>query len=124
MIPSPPLAGSVVDTIGRTPMVELHKLRARLKLEGRLLAKLEYFNPGFSKKDRIALEMIRGARARGDLRPGQPVVELTSGNTGTGLAIVCRALGHPFIAVMSMDIWLSRRRRLHWPANRLPIKAT
>jgi cysteine synthase A len=105
-------------------MVELHKLRARLKLEGRLLAKLEYFNPGFSKKDRIALEMIRGARARGDLRPGQPVVELTSGNTGTGLAIVCRALGHPFIAVMSMDIWLSRRRRQHWPANRLPIKAT
>ena len=65
MIPSPALAGSVVDTIGRTPMVELHKLRARLKLEGRLLAKLEYFNPGFSKKDRIALEMIRGARARG-----------------------------------------------------------
>ena len=151
MISFLPLAGSVVDTIGRTPMVELHKLRAKLKLEGRLLAKLEYFNPGFSKKDRIALEMIRGARARGDLRPGQTVVELTSGNTGTGLAIVCRALGHPFIAVMSKgntieraraarspgfcvrsrsgirrcaDTWLSRHRLPRWLANRLQIRAT
>jgi len=112
MIPFLPLAGSVVDTIGRTPMVELHKLRARLKLEGRLLAKLEYFNPGFSKKDRIALEMIRGARTRGDLRPGQTVVELTSGNTGTGLAIVCRALGHPLVAVMSKGNTIERARMM------------
>lgn len=112
MIPFLPLASSVVDTIGRTPMVELHKLRARLQLEGRLLAKLEYLNPGFSKKDRIALEMIRGARARGDLRPGQTVVELTSGNTGTGLAIVCRALGHPFMAVMSKGNTIERARMM------------
>ena len=93
-------------------MVELHKLRANLQVGGRLLAKLEYFNPGFSKKDRIALEMVRGARARGDLRPSQPVVELTSGNTGTGLAIVCRALGHPFIAVMSKGNTIERARMM------------
>ena len=112
MNPIPPLAGSIIDTIGRTAMVELHKVRAKLKLEGRLLAKLECLNPGFSKKDRIALEMVRGARARGDLRPGQTVVELTSGNTGTGLAIVCRALGHPFIAVMSKGNTIERARMM------------
>ncbi len=63
--------------------------------------KLEYLNPGFSKKDRVALEIIREASLEGSLTPGQIVVELTSGNTGTGLAIVCAALGHPFVDVMS-----------------------
>ena len=62
--------------------------------------KLEYFSPIESKKDRIALEIIREARASGELRPGQTVVELTSGNTGTGLAVVCRALGHPFVTLI------------------------
>src|SRR5689334_13697973 len=68
---------------------------------GRLLAKLEYLNPGHSKKDRIARQMIEDAEANGTLQPGQTVVELTSGNTGTGLAIVCAVKGYPFIAVMS-----------------------
>jgi cysteine synthase A len=68
---------------------------------GRLLAKLEYLNPGFSKKDRIARQIIEDAEADGSLRPGQPVIELTSGNTGTGLAVVCAVKGYPFIAVMS-----------------------
>jgi cysteine synthase A len=85
--------------IGRTPAVELNRLTRGL--EGRIVAKLEYLNPGFSKKDRIAREMIDEALASGELRPGQPVVELTSGNTGTGLAIVCGVRGHPFVAVMS-----------------------
>ena len=66
-----------------------------------MLAKLEYLNPGGSKKDRIALRMIEDAEHAGALRPGQTVVELTSGNTGTGLAIVCAVKGHPFVAVMS-----------------------
>lgn len=93
-------------------MVELHQIRRRLGLEGRLLVKLEYLNPGGSKKDRIALEIIREARTHGPLQPGQPVIELTSGNTGTGLAIVCRALGHPFIAVMSRGNTPERARMM------------
>ncbi|HXK61174.1 MAG TPA: cysteine synthase family protein [Acidobacteriota bacterium] len=106
------LLHSIVDAIGCTPMVELHRLVAKLGLNGRIFAKLEYLNPGFSKKDRIALEMIREAKASGQLKEGQTVVELTSGNTGTGLAIVCRALGHPFIAVMSRGNTVERARMM------------
>jgi cysteine synthase len=97
----PPLQGSILGAIGHTPLVDLRRTVAARHLRGRLLAKLEYLNPGGSMKDRIALEMIRQARATGALRDGQTVVELTSGNTGTGLALVCGALGHPFVAVMS-----------------------
>jgi len=92
---------SVIEAIGDTPLVELHRIRAALGLEGRVLAKLDYLTPGFSKKDRAARAIIEAARASGDLRDGQVVVELTSGNMGTGLAIVCAVLGHPFVAVMS-----------------------
>ncbi|EPH43846.1 putative Cysteine synthase B [Streptomyces aurantiacus JA 4570] len=70
-------------------------------LDGTVLAKLEYLNPGGSKKDRAARGIIEEAERSGLLRPGQPVVELTSGNMGTGLAIVCAVKGYPFIAVMS-----------------------
>jgi len=103
-----PLASSITEVIGGTPMMELHRIRKRLGLSGRLLVKLEYLNPGFSKKDRIALEMMKGAT----LAPGQPVVELTSGNTGTGLAMVCRAMDHPFIAVMSRGNTMERARMM------------
>ena len=92
-------AGSVLSAIGGTPLVDLGRITRGL--DGRILAKLEYLNPGGSKKDRIALRMIEDAERSGDLRPGQTVVELTSGNTGTGLAIVCAVKGHPFVAVMS-----------------------
>jgi cysteine synthase A len=81
-------------------------------LEGRILAKLEYLNPGFSKKDRIALQMIEEAEAEGNLRPGQTVVELTSGNTGTGLSIVCAVKGYPFVAVMSKGNSTERARMM------------
>lgn len=108
----PPLARSILETIGNTPMVELSRLVNKRSLAGRLLVKLEYFNPGHSKKDRIALEMIRDAKADGRLKPRQSVVELTSGNTGTGLAIVCRSLGHPFIAVMSRGNTIERARMM------------
>jgi cysteine synthase A len=97
----PPLAQSVLDLIGSTPMLELNQIKKSQKLDGRILAKLELNNPGGSKKDRVALSMIRVAKASGKLADGQPVVEVTSGNTGTGLSIVCRAMGHPFYAVMS-----------------------
>jgi len=91
------LYGSAAEAIGHTPLVELKRLPAR----GRILLKLEYLNPGYSKKDRVARQIIEDAEAAGARRPGQPVVELTSGNTGTGLAIVCAVHGYRFLAVMS-----------------------
>ena len=93
------VAPSIVEIIGATPLVELARLTAGI--DGRIVAKLEYLNPGSSKKDRIARQIVDDAMADGRLRPGQTVVELTSGNTGTGLAIVCAVRGHPFVAVMS-----------------------
>src|SRR5215471_2320182 len=90
---------SVIETIGNTPLVELQRYSKRL--DGRILAKLENLNPGASKKDRIARQIIEDAEQSGELLPGQTVVELTSGNTGTGLAIVCGVKGYPFVAVMS-----------------------
>ena len=93
------LGTSVLAAIGGTPLVELS--RVTNDVDGCVLAKLEYLNPGGSKKDRIALRMIEDAEASGELMPGQTVVELTSGNTGTGLAIVCAVKGYPFVAVMS-----------------------
>lgn len=94
-----PAIDSIVDAIGATPLVRLSRLTRGL--EGTILAKLDYLNPGFSKKDRAAKGIVEEAERSGALRPGQTVVELTSGNMGTGLAIVCAVKGHPFVAVMS-----------------------
>ena len=93
------LLDSVSAAIGNTPLIELARITANV--DGRILAKLEYLNPGLSKKDRAALRIIEEAEESGDLQPGQVVLELTSGNMGTGLAIVCAVKGYPFIAVMS-----------------------
>ncbi len=101
---------SAVEAIGRTPLVELSRLTRGLG--GRILAKLEYLNPGFSKKDRIARQIVEDAEADGSLASGQTVVELTSGNTGTGLAIVCAVKGHPFVAVMSKGNSAERARMM------------
>ncbi len=92
---------SVVEAIGNTPLVRLDRLTAQAGVTGTILAKLEYLNPGFSKKDRAAQGIIAEAMRTGALKPRQTVVELTSGNTGTGLAILCAIMGHPFVAVMS-----------------------
>lgn len=105
------LLPSVLSAIGDTPLIELSRLTR--DVDGRILAKLDYLNPGFSKKDRIALQMIEDAEADGTLAPGQTVVELTSGNTGTGLAIVCGVKGHPFVAVMSRGNSEERARMMH-----------
>ena len=94
-----PLLKSAIGAIGQTPLIELSRITKGV--DGRLFAKLEYLNPGLSKKDRIARQIIEDAEANGTLHPGQQVVELTSGNTGTGLAIVCAVKGYPFVAVMS-----------------------
>ena len=104
------LCSSILDVIGNTPLVELSRLTKNV--DGRILAKLEYLNPGFSKKDRIALQMIKDAEKSGALKPGQTVVELTSGNTGTGLAIVCGIKGYHFIAVMSKGNSIERARMM------------
>ena len=101
---------SALEAIGDTPLVELRRLTRAI--DGHILAKLEYLNPGLSKKDRIALQMIEEAEANGHLRPGQTVVELTSGNTGTGLALVCAVKGYPFVAVMSKGNSTERARMM------------
>ncbi len=93
------IRNSILELIGETPLLALDNLTEGC--DGRILAKVEYFNPGFSKKDRVALEIILEAERAGALSRGQTVVELTSGNMGTGLAIVCRQRGYPFVAVMS-----------------------
>jgi cysteine synthase A len=104
------LLPSAIEAIGDTPLVELRRLTRGV--DGRILAKLEYLNPGFSKKDRIARQIIADAEESGALRPGQTVVELTSGNTGTGLAIVCGVKGYPFVAVMSRGNSVERARMM------------
>jgi cysteine synthase A len=91
----------VLSLIGNTPIQMLDRMVASHNLRGRLVAKLELANPGGSMKDRVALHIIRSARELGRLQTRQPVIEVTSGNTGIGLAIVCAAMGHPFYAVMS-----------------------
>lgn len=101
---------SAVEAIGNTPLVALDRLTAGLN--GRILAKLEYLNPGFSKKDRIARQIIEDAEAEGRIKPGDTIVELTSGNTGTGLAIVCGVKGYHFVAVMSRGNSIERARMM------------
>jgi cysteine synthase A len=104
------ISSSAIDVIGGTPLVDLSRLAHGLG--GRLLGKLEYLNPGGSKKDRVARQIIEDAEMDGTLQRGQPVVELTSGNTGTGLAIVCAVKGYPFIAVMSKGNSRERMRMM------------
>jgi cysteine synthase A len=104
------LLPSVLESIGNTPLVELSRLTSGL--DGRILPKLDYLNPGFSKKDRIARQMIEDAEDQGLLKPGDTVVELTSGNTGTGLAIVCGVRGYHFVAVMSRGNSIERARMM------------
>ena len=107
------LIQNIYEAIGETPMLSLNRIVKKYGLDGHIYAKLEYLNPGFSKKDRPALQMIEEAEESGELAPGQTVIELTSGNTGTGLAIVCQAKGHPFIAVMSEGN-STERARMMW----------
>ena len=88
---------NIVETVGRTPVVRIN----RLSPEGvNLWVKVEAFNPLGSVKDRLALGVIEAAEKSGELKPGQTVVEMTSGNTGIGLAMVCAAKGYPLVIVM------------------------
>ena len=98
---------SIVDTIGGTPIVKLHRIAPP---HVSVYAKVESFNPGGSVKDRLAIAIILDAEQRGTLKPGQTVIEATSGNTGVALAMVCAARGYPFVAVMSDSFSIERRK--------------
>src|SRR6202050_626925 len=103
----PMIYNSILATIGRTPIVRLRHLAPP---ETTIYAKCEFFNPGGSVKDRLAIGIIEDAEARGTLKPGQTVIEATSGNTGIALAMVCAAQGYPFVAVMVETFSVERRK--------------
>ena len=101
---------SADQLIGRTPLLELTHIEKEEGLQAKLLAKLEYFNPAGSVKDRIAKAMIDEAEAEGKLKPGSVIIEPTSGNTGSGLASVAAARGYRIIIVMPETMSVERRQ--------------
>src|ERR1700751_2279846 len=103
---------SIIDTIGDTPLVRLPRLTAALKPKGEVLAKLEFFNPIASVKDRIGVAMIEYLEAKGVLKPGGVIVEPTSGNTGIALAFVAAAKGYKLTLVMPESMSIERRKML------------
>jgi cysteine synthase A len=105
------LYDSILDTVGDTPSVRLARM-APPHVE--LYVKVEAFNPGGSVKDRLALNIIEAAETSGALRPGQTVVEATSGNTGIGLAMVCAAKGYPLVLTMTETFSVERRRLMRF----------
>src|SRR5712672_176067 len=101
----------IVETIGNTPVVRIN----RLAPQGvNLFVKIEAFNPLGSVKDRLALGVIEAAERSGDLKPGQTVIEATSGNTGIGLAMVCAAKGYPLVLLMPETFSVERRKLMRF----------
>jgi cysteine synthase A len=112
---------SILDTIGDTPLIRLPRLTAALKPKGEVLAKLEFFNPLASVKDRIGLAMVEALEAQGRIGPGTTIVEPTSGNTGIALAFVAAAKGIPLVLVMPDSMSLERRKMLLLLGARLEL---
>ncbi|GHU46611.1 cysteine synthase [Clostridia bacterium] len=106
------IAQSLTDLIGRTPLLQLNKYGAEVGAKANIIAKLEYFNPLGSVKDRIALAMVEAAEKSGALKPGGLIVEPTSGNTGVGLAFVAAARGYKITLVMPDTMSVERRNLL------------
>src|SRR5580692_7473011 len=98
---------NILGTIGKTPIVRIQRLAPK---HVTMYVKCEFFNPASSVKDRLAIGIIEDAERRGALKPGQTVVEATSGNTGIALAMVCAAKGYPFVAVMTESFSIERRK--------------
>ena len=98
---------SILETVGNTPVVRINKLAPA---HVNLFVKIEAFNPLGSVKDRLALGVIEAAEKSGELKPGQTVIEATSGNTGIGLAMVCAAKGYPLVVTMAEPFSVERRR--------------
>jgi len=98
---------NILETIGRTPVVRLNRIAPK---HVEMYVKVEAFNPGGSVKDRLAVAIITDAERRGVLKPGQTVIEATSGNTGIALAMVCAARGYPFVATMVETFSIERRK--------------
>jgi len=105
------LYGSILETIGRTPVVKINRLAPS---HVNLYVKIEAFNPLGSVKDRLALGVIEAAEQSGALKPGQTVIEATSGNTGIGLAMVCAAKGYPLVVTMAESFSIERRRLMRF----------
>jgi cysteine synthase len=109
---------SILETVGHTPVVRIN----RLAPDGiNLYVKIEAFNPLGSVKDRLALGVIEAAEQSGELKPGQTVVEATSGNTGIGLAMVCAAKGHPLVLTMAESFSIERRRLMRFLGAKVVI---
>lgn len=106
------IAKKLTDLIGNTPLLELQRYNRKHELDARLIGKLEYFNPGGSVKDRVAVSMIDDAERKGLLRPGALIIEPTSGNTGVGLALVAAVRGYTLILTMPETMSLERRNLL------------
>lgn len=103
---------SITELVGRTPILEVSNIEKELNLEARILVKLEYFNPAGSVKDRVALNMIEDAEAKGLIKPGATIIEPTSGNTGIGLASAAAAKGYKAVFVMPETMSIERRKLL------------
>lgn len=106
------IASSLTDLVGNTPLLELNNYSRHNELRARVIAKLEYFNPAGSVKDRVALAMIEDAETKGLLQPGATLIEPTSGNTGVGLAFVAAAKGYRLILTMPDTMSIERRNLL------------
>lgn len=106
------IAGSIGELVGHTPLLRLHRIEAHFGVTAELLAKLEYFNPAGSVKDRVARNMIEKAEATGALRPGSVIIEPTSGNTGIGLAAIGASKGYKVILTMPETMSVERRNLL------------
>jgi len=112
---------SLIELIGNTPILKLNGFNQKFKTN--IFAKLEFYNPGKSVKDRIALAMIDDAQIKGLLKPGYTIIEPTSGNTGIGLAMICAILGYNLILVMSEGMSIERRKLLQMYGAKLELTA-